>query len=144
MPQKRTGYQCYLSIGDTSGNLDQWLGIVEGWTEGATKNFADTTLLADAWQTFAPADGDPGEVSFDVTFGPEDAEANQLYEWFYDGTKIYVQMTYYDTGDGSGTATSDEIEAYISNFNVNVAKRELVTASITLRKTGDPGIINQS
>lgn len=125
---KRIGFGWTLAA--AGGGL---ANIVDGFKgPGAKATMADTSVLTDFWDTFAKCCADGGEMTFTVAYDPIDANSLSIGDMLQNTTATTFTVT-----DNSGHAQT--FSAFVTGIDREVKKKNLVTADITLKITGDPG-----
>lgn len=135
---KRIVYGSTLAVDTSGGSSYTTLGnIVDGWDgPSAERSVIDTSVLADEYITKAPGQIDPGEVTFVIAYDPADANTNELE---IDGGVYSWQANYKDST--SAATETETFDGFVSSKGVAATGKDgLVTCSITITITGNPGL----
>jgi hypothetical protein len=137
---KVIGFGSTLSCDPTGGTSFTTLGaIVDGWDESQAKaEKANTSILSDKYMTAAPAQVDPGEVSFEIAYDPMTGSSAATLGALLTSGAIANWQTSLNRG---GTPVTSTFLGYVSGLGVAVKKAALVTQKVTIQKTGNPGFI---
>lgn len=141
---KRIGYGMTLGVDTAGGASFTTLGaLVDGTKESDAKGTTgDTSILTDVFMTFSKSQVDPGETSFTIAYDPDEATSTTLKALLAstNATAPTWRITFPAGTLGAGTITTKTFSAHLTGMGREVMKDNLVTASITLKKTGDPGM----
>lgn len=138
--EKRIGFGCKLGV-DTSGgsSYDEIGSVVDGWTgPSAAADEVDTTILSDTWKTFMKASIDPGSVSFQIAYDPNDTDCQGINSLLASTSTTLAtwQVTFPDVGSGTDTET---FTGFVTSLDREVSKTGLVMATIGIKISGNPG-----
>ncbi len=124
-----------LGVDKTGGASFTVLGnIVDGWKgPGAKATTADTSVLADLFDTFAKSSIDPGEVTFQIAYDEGDSASLLLGDLL---RQLTPAAQWQATNSDGGTRN---FFALLTGMDNEVKKKSLVVCDITLKATGDPG-----
>jgi len=137
---KRIGYGCTLGCDPTGGTSYAVLGaIVDGWKGPEAKaDEADTSILVDKWKNSQPAQVDPGSMTFQIAYSPEDTGTTTVLTGLLtSGVVAGWEVTL--PAVSPGTAQTKTFSGYVSGFSPDVKKANLVVADVTVRVSGNPG-----
>jgi hypothetical protein len=129
---KGIGFGSRLAIGSGSGTVVG--GIIDQIENEVSTEEVDTTLLGDKYKTFAPADVDPGELTFDIALDNGDTTNQTLVDLLDSGDVVEWHITY------SNNVSPDSFNGWVKTLGRMISKRELLTRKVTIRLTGDPGM----
>ena len=142
---KRIGYGMQLQVKVTSGTTYVTLGTLvdDIDIDAASADMAETTLLTDKFKTFAPAQVDPGGVSFNVAY--EDTatgDSRKLFEMLKDATPKWTPSWKIKLPAGSASTSTTghhTFDAHVAELGMSLPKTGLIIQPITLKKSGSPG-----
>lgn len=134
----------FLKIGD-GGGTEVFTTIamvldIDGPSMSAEVIEATSHSSPGAWREFIPSFLDGGEVSFDVNWIPTAATHNAstgLTRDFKNRTKRNFQIVFPDGGAGTTWAFS----AYVTGVSPSAPVGDKLTASFTLKITGQPTLV---
>ncbi len=98
-------------------------------------NDIDTTTLTstDNFQTFARGDVDPGEVTMSLAFSSTTSALSL-------GTKHQLGLPFQWKVVPPTTADAETFSGYIKSMGRSIERNAMITRSLTIKVTGDPGI----
>lgn len=103
--------------------------VKDGWDSSITVQKVDTTLLADTYQSSAPSDVDPGQLTFECAAGNS---AESAICGLADARTIAKWKLIFSSGK------IEFFNGWVSQVEEAVKKRELLTIKFTVQKTGNP------
>lgn len=142
MLEKRIGYGSTLSV-DSAGGTDytEVASIVDGWSgPSTTADEIETTVLDDTYKTYARGQIDPGEITFQIAYDPADTNSQTLVELYSSCTVATWQVSLSAVCSSGGAAVTESFSGWVKAFSITASKNNLITADITVRITGDPGL----
>jgi hypothetical protein len=133
---KTFGYGAVLQVTTTTG--DAAIGQIRSIT-GPSVDFADvdTTCMDSTsnFRTFVPGLGDPGEISLSVVYDPA-AVAHRRLAYYQKNRSSKAFKLYH----GTSAADEDAFTAYVKSYSRSIPMNDVITADITLKVTGLPGL----
>lgn len=133
---KYFGYGSVLQVTTTTG--DAAIGQVTAISgPGVDFGDVDTTCMDSSsnYRTFVPGLGDPGEITVSVAYDPTAVPIKRLT--YYMGQRSVKAFKLYH---GTTAADEDAFSAYVKGISRDIPMDNLITAEITLRLTGKPGL----
>lgn len=116
--------------------------IVDGFSTSTSATSVETTCLGDTYKTFQRSDIDPGSLDFSIAYDAQDnTTTRKLVDLFNSGDVASWEITFSD--EGSGTATENFL-GFVESFNREITKESLVSASLTIKVSGDSGMTGVS
>ncbi len=140
---RRIGLGFVLSADPAGGTSYTALAsIVDGWDEAEAKaDTADTSILADTYKTKSKSQIDPGSITLEIAYDPDDATTTTIITMFksVSATPPNWQISYPAGTGGAGVVVAETFKAHLTGMGRTFKKDKLLIAKITLTKTGDPG-----
>lgn len=150
---RRIGFGVTLGVDPTGAGASYTIigAIIDG-VEGpdAKKTVIDTTLLSDAYRTISVAQGEPGEVTFQIAYDPSDTTSTGTLAGLLTSGYSSVAATNppkwqisYPASGGQGAAieaATDSFYGFVTGFKRTISKDKMITADITISISGNPGI----
>lgn len=143
---RRIGYGSSLAVDPAGGSSFTTIaGIVDGWTgPNVQADEIETTILSDTYKKYARGQIDPGELSFEIAYDPEDATSQMLVDLYNDCTVATWQVTLSATCDAGGGTVTESFSGWVKSFSIKATKSDLVKAEVTIRLSGNPGLTGTS
>lgn len=94
---------------------------------------------ADNFMTFARGQVDPGEMSLTIAYGSTDASQKQLGTLYATGTIVDWGFIFSSTAAGSTEWDANTFNGYVKSMGRAIEKDEMITRTIGIKVTGDPG-----
>lgn len=104
---------------------------------GMEAEVIDTAVLADQYGTFCKGMIDPGTLEFDIAYDPGVGTSAVLAGLLESCTPAGWEVTY--TACCSGEV-AESFVGLLTSFSITSAKADLVTASISVKVSGNPGL----
>lgn len=141
---RRIGLGVTIGVDSAGGTNFTTLGsIVDGAKEGGTKaDVADISILADTHKQKAKGQIDPNEVTITIAWDPDDATSTVLKSLHdsVSATPPNWQISLPSGTQGAGSTTTKTFKGFVTGMGREIMKDKLITAEVTITKTGDPGI----
>ena len=132
---KGIGFGSTLSVDVVGGSSFVEIGtIVDAIENEVSAEVVDTTVLGDLWKTFATADLDGGEVTYVIALDNDDTQWQSLANLLKTGTAAAWQIEY------SNSTIKDTFDGLVTGLSRTIAKRDLLTSSVTIKVTGNAGL----
>ena len=134
----RIGYGFTLKFVPVAGGAAVTLSIVEaGTSESSSKAIANTSKLADGDDTFLGGSKDGGNIDCTVAYHPGSAEEIALLAWYaamgQDGNTT-VTLSWPEQGEEA--AGTSEGQGILASMGRAIARNELATRELSIKKTG--------
>lgn len=131
---KEIGYGAELSVATTTGTLDiAQIRSISGPDSEA--DMVDTTTMDSStnYRTFIQGLADPGQVTLELVYDGTSVGHARL-ETYQENMTSKVYTISYPT-----SANTQSFTAYVQSLSVEIPLDDLITQSVTLKITGDPG-----
>jgi len=114
------------------------IGCIQTWTwDQPERAEIDTTCLTSSSKEFAFGLRDSGTVALDYQYDPEGDGQGLLEESYASDKPYHFQVTYSNEPDTGGTGTVKAFEGYVTSLSENGAVDDVVSASCSIKITGD-------
>jgi hypothetical protein len=133
---KRVGYGNSLGVDVTGGSTFVLVASVVDGFEGpdAKAKNAETSLLTDWYDTFAPTSVDPGSVTYKIAYDPADANTHTLALLLASGAVANWQLTY-----SGGTPPTETFLGHVEHMGRSMKKGDFLVCNISIKVSGNPG-----
>lgn len=134
---KYFGYGSILQVTTTTGDLA--IGQVKSISgPGVSFGDVDTTCIDSSsnYRTFVPGLGDPGEITLSLVYDPT-LRSHKVLAYYMKNRSSKAFKLYHGT-----TAAGDEdaFTAYVKGMSREIPMDDVITADVTLKLSGIPGL----
>lgn len=132
---KFVGIGTTLSVSSSSGSLTiGQIRSISNTESTATEVDLSTLDSTGSFRNFKPGLLDPGGLTMDLVYDPGLSSHQRLYTYYKARTLKTWTVTYSTSG-----ANTHSFEAFISGIGNEIPLDDLISASVSLRKSGDAG-----
>ena len=138
---RRIGFGVTLEIQPDGSTVYTSLEIVD--TIDGPETAADeieTTLRGDTFKKYEKGQVDPGQVTFDIAYDPDDTSTTVLTNLLTaSGCALATFRLTYPITCNTTTTTQETFTGFVAGLGRSVPKDGLITMPVTIRVDGDPG-----
>lgn len=133
---KKIGYGFVISIDPTGGTSWDALGnVVDGFSgPNSQARAVDTSVLSDFWDTFLKEGANPGQLTFDVAYDPDDTDYQALCTALESTSTTLAAFKI----DPPGSTNDQILSGLVIGIGPEVRKGQLAKAAVTIQVSGDP------